>query len=902
MPNNLTGDYDGVVQLSARQINGLLATLHQNAASEDSPLKLPHSVTLRVGDLPKSPTLEVRGEFREWLRGFQKAGFPQGGDKLRTHLAVTAPPGAAKMIEAAFLTFGKVKPPKKETRGTVRGRATLQISSPTISVTNGSTSEVTIHADVRAQYYPDAGTNDLALPKHPVHGEVRAVFDLRTMSSGTGRKLFIKPSSQNSKIQFIPAQGTNLNATEVARISAQVRNLIRERFTPEPVDLPSDFPFSAFKAFGSDSTIALPIQLSGTSLPAGQIQSLNHRFIDSSGCALALRKEYVNDLLDPLFDSIKDAIRNYEHKITVTLGIPPYTYTATITTLTLQLRSGPSLAWKSGHVELSAGLRLVVEPGPNINFSFKQKLKLDLHVSNQRVTVKPDGDPIVDTEIPFDFFHHEFVSAIKVARDQALSGSVNDTVTDTFNDAKKQLVKGLKSFDDSASATFTDIEITPDGVIVRGEIGSAARRAPIVQIAETDNGTAFTALPSWIPGGRIDRLIWSWTEHPGHKLRIWSGITKTGNDERHRFILPKPAGVTDVSSVSLRIEGVQTGPDGNVVNVEGASSSHRRHFFGPIIDAPPWWEPVTLPVWLPNSKPGSILKDSIAGHITLQSGTLQKNALTHNSLVYFADWRADSPLEPLVRALAAMKRQKVSLVLIVVLPAGAFDCRRSDAEPKLKGVPERFAGRLQLTEDNEGGWTRTFAASKTPSAYLINARREFVWKHEGEADPKVMAAALDKHLLPALAPRALPLRLQISHCLCHGAPDIVFEDDRGERRALHRMRGREVLLNFWQSWSAPCIKELERLERLHKQAGTRAPFIVAFHGGKDRKVIEKIRKQHKIAFPLVQDIDQRIARTYGVHCWPTTVSVNADGLISHVQFGFSPERVASSGRKDAASS
>src|SRR5262249_49652901 len=157
------------------------------------------------------------------------------------------------------------------------------------------------------------------------------------------------------------------------------------------------------------------------------------------------------------------------------------------------------------------------------------------------------------TDIPFDFFHDEFVSAIKDARDGAL-GNVNDTVSDTFDGAKRQLVKGLKSFDDRASAAFTDIEITPDGVVVRGEIGSAARRAPIVQIAETDNGSAFTALPSWIPGGRIDRFIWSWTEHPGDKLKIWSGVTKTVKDERHRFILPKPAGVTELSSVCLRIE------------------------------------------------------------------------------------------------------------------------------------------------------------------------------------------------------------------------------------------------------------------------------------------------------------------------------------------------------------
>jgi peroxiredoxin len=190
---------------------------------------------------------------------------------------------------------------------------------------------------------------------------------------------------------------------------------------------------------------------------------------------------------------------------------------------------------------------------------------------------------------------------------------------------------------------------------------------------------------------------------------------------------------------------------------------------------------------------------------------------------------------------------------------------------------------LVLTEDSEGGWTRTFAVAKTPSAYLINARREFVWKHEGEADPKVLAAALDEHLLAAPTPRARPLRLAVAPG--DRAPDVQFGDDGGNRIRLRGLRGRAVLLNFWQSWSAPCIKELGRLERLQKEAGAKAPFIVAFHGGKERKTLAEIRKQHGFSFALAHDAEQRIARIYGVRCWPTTISVNADGLVDHVQFG-----------------
>jgi hypothetical protein len=93
------------------------------------------------------------------------------------------------------------------------------------------------------------------------------------------------------------------------------------------------------------------------------------------------------------------------------------------------------------------------------------------------------------------------------------------------------------------------------------------------------------------------------------------------------------------------------------------------------------------------------------------------------------------------------------------------------------------------------------------------------------------------------------------------------------------------LLNFWQSWSWPSIKELIRLDRLASQSGDKGPFIVALHGGKDRKMLDETRKQHRLTLGLSHDPEQRIARIYGVSCWPTTISINADGIINHVQFG-----------------
>src|SRR5262245_355228 len=84
-------------------------------------------------------------------------------------------------------------------------------------------------------------------------------------------------------------------------------------------------------------------------------------------------------------------------------------------------------------------------------------------------------------------------------------------------------------------------------------------------------------------------------------------------------------------------------------------------------------------------------------------------------------------------------------------------CRRRATRRKCRR--ERL---LQFTEDDEGGWTKMFAVAKLPSAYLVNAKRQFVWKHEGGPNPAELAAAIDQHQVPTSEPRFRPLRLQLS--------------------------------------------------------------------------------------------------------------------------------------------
>src|SRR5262249_60901237 len=101
----------------------------------------------------------------------------------------------------------------------------------------------------------------------------------------------------------------------------------------------------------------------------------------------------------------------------------------------------------------------------------------------------------------------------------------------------------------------------------------------------------------------------------------------------------------------------------------------------------------------------------------------------------------------------------------------------------------------------------------------VTPKGECGGKPGGGPNPAELAAAIDQHQVPTSEPRFRPLRLQLSRG--DPPPDISFKTDAGEEFVLHRFIGREVLLNFWQSWSAPCLAELSRLRACMKDGEKR---------------------------------------------------------------------------------
>jgi peroxiredoxin len=488
----------------------------------------------------------------------------------------------------------------------------------------------------------------------------------------------------------------------------------------------------------------------------------------------------------------------------------------------------------------------------------------------QAVSVQPAGDPAVDESwwIP----HAGAVIVVKSARDGALP-KVSASLSSTLAGARTKLVNALMAFDKSAGARFTALDITADGIIVRGTIRTGGRLDAVVHYVDVDGGKSVSAGASWIPGGRIDTFVWSWVKR---SIIPWNSTTDESKDA-DRFLWEKTAEAIASGSLCLQILGKRLTPDGVEEPVEAGEVCSAQGSHPPMSVYPYWWMKIHVPVWLPDPPHDFVPNDRLAGHVSVVGDT---RAPATNVLVHFTGRLGNRPLRGLARALEMMQQRDVSLVIVLVLPTGTFDGRGKEIEEQL-GLPgERFGADLVLTEDYVRGWSTAFAAPDGPSTYLVNARAEFVWKQDGELDAGAVARARRACAAgPAAGDGALRLGIE------PGTPafDTVFTDERGEQTSFRRLRGRRVLLTFWQSWSAPCLRELRRLEQARADRG--APFVLAVNGGEEREVLAEVRRKNGLSFPLIYDPDQLIAGLYGVRCWPTTISINEAGFVDRVQLG-----------------
>ena len=111
--------------------------------------------------------------------------------------------------------------------------------------------------------------------------------------------------------------------------------------------------------------------------------------------------------------------------------------------------------------------------------------------------------------------------------------------------------------------------------------------------------------------------------------------------------------------------------------------------------------------------------------------------------------------------------------------------------------------------------------------------------------------------------------------------DFAFTDLDGKSRRLSEFRGNYVLLDFWGTWCAPCMRELPDLENASKQFRSRSLVILGI--GDDREV-DKQRKalaEAGVTYPqAVGDSGYDLVnKRFRINSFPTKVLLDPAGRV-----------------------
>ena len=390
------------------------------------------------------------------------------------------------------------------------------------------------------------------------------------------------------------------------------------------------------------------------------------------------------------------------------------------------------------------------------------------------------------------------------------------------------------------------------------------------------------AFNSWIPGGTIQLFQWVSDGRDAIASEEHKFITRI-SEERLRGIL---------GQLCLEVSGMQGSPEkevagtscgiavpvaprplediGGGIGAPVGPGPVRGHSGGLVVDVPDSggavrahtdsWRPA---VWSAMSRPG---------------GSRSRRGGGANLLVQFFGSESAKTWSVLRDALAGRSQKDAAIFVVAVVPPGLV------IEPLKTEANIAWA----RTEDAEGAWAKAFSVAATPATFLVNPQGRTVWQQAGRLDAATFIAALDEHLVAGGPLRWQQLRLKVR--VGQPAPDFIFEYLQGRQIALRRLRRRPVLLNFWKSWSAPCLAELRHLQKLHDRFAREGWVILAINDEEDPQRAQEVFEENGFTFTSVADADRQITELYGVNCWPTTVSLNEKKIVRHIQFGVTKRR------------
>lgn len=111
------------------------------------------------------------------------------------------------------------------------------------------------------------------------------------------------------------------------------------------------------------------------------------------------------------------------------------------------------------------------------------------------------------------------------------------------------------------------------------------------------------------------------------------------------------------------------------------------------------------------------------------------------------------------------------------------------------------------------------------------------------------------------------------------APDVAYVTANGETALLTNLKGKVLVVNFWATWCAPCVKELPSLDRLAGQLDPDRFHVLVLSNDRGGETKAKPFLDDLGIMNLAADLDpkSKLARALGLRGLPTTFVFDANG-------------------------
>ena len=835
MANRWTGGFDAAIALAPSGANSLLAAIHR--------------------------------------KGHAPAGEPHSGPHLLHNLAVNLP------LPQSAATHG------------LRGHLEVQLSTPSVSIPDGPPGRAGVSIDLYAWFQQALGSNPA--PEF-LHGTLRFTTPISIVECAGSTLAEIRAGSGALDVSFTPAAGTTLSPQQKQLVEDAVRDVLEKAIGPVHHRVASlgsgEFAVDhvAFRTqrVGARSAFELLLSFGEETGPPPQPGAPTELFLGASeDVALALGREF-------LTAKLLDAARGPLTGISVNGSKWHVDFQAAPDPSTLKIELHPGLVRAT--IEGSGSL----SPGGSFRFRLRQDFGMTTSGGNLRLTLL--GEPGLTItqantllDIVFGLFKGRIVDKLAVAASSVIAianAQLNDLVDRSITDLADELgTPGV-------SLRMLRATIDADAVVLGGAIDLGATKPAVASfknaVVSTSATTAFhvtkfNAFESWVPGGTVTGYKW---------LQVGTGGTVGGSEDvPHRFVL-RLEPLTDVATAGehygwppytwcLEVRGTQF--VGALDPVQVTRTVCGISVVVPNVDVALDAGLLTLQV---SDGEGGVVAD-LAPWARYRAHAFANDRENRGALlVHRAGADAREAAAVLKKALSGPMRE-ARVFATIIAEKGLAGMGGSDASRELAGIA--------MSDDPNGAWRKRFGLEREGTTVIVGAGGKELWRDGGPLRLERLLEVLKKlDLADARPPRLLPVRLGLEHGFV--APDFFFQctlpDTVGDFGiSTTKLRGQDLELCFWTTWSSASLEELRR----RVAAGGRAvgERTILVNDGEDPEVAARFLKQQGLKFAhTATDPQRRLARRYGISCWPTVVQLDAEGRVAAARFGVEH---AHSGGKDA---